>query len=504
MSVLRCALVALALLSVGVASAPVTSLPGLNEPMPSAIDAGYITVDATNDRRLFYMFVESQRSPSTDPLMIWLTGGPGCSSMFAMFTEHGPFTLNFTANGTGLLVNPYTWTTEANIIYLESPAGVGFSTSNVTSDYTTGDRRTADDSYAFLQGFLARFPQFQSNPFWVIGESYGGHYVPELVQRIAHGNQQLKSQRRRAGAAGGIHINLQGLMAGNPWTDPVTEAFGVVENWWDRAIMSEATYTSIKKHCTYRDITFWIVNNVTAGGQMTSEVKRARWMNALKQLQADLKSPIGRKALNGWTGPNTECFNALYQASMIQFGAVDIEGVYFDVCNAGTRGDIPDQPNWCGANQMQTYLNLPEVQAAIHVTAPFPPAWYSCSPWVSYSTPDTQNSVTYIYKAIIGSYGKPGPSMYGNMSVLVYSGDNDAIVPYTGTRKWLRTLNLTIVEDTHEWYSMTNGQQVAGWAVNYAEGLTFSTVRAAGHMVPFAQPKRALDLFHNFLANRKL
>ena len=318
------------------------------------------------------------------------------------------------------------------------------------------------------------FPQFQRNDFWVAGESYGGHYVPELVQKILN----------EKGNSGRIPINLKGMMAGNPWTDPYHEAFGVVENWWNRAIMAEATYNTIRSTCTYRDITYWIVNNVTAGVYLSPEVRAARWEHALTHQKR-----------NRLPETSSECFAALQEASLVQFGAVDIEGVYFDVCNPGTRGDLPYQPNWCAANQMQTYLNIPAVQQALHVSAPVPPMWYSCSPWVNYSFEDTTRSVEHIYRHVTTST---------DLHVLVYSGDNDAIVPYTGTRKWLRVLNRTIVDDVHEWFVDTNGMQVGGWAINYAERLTFTTVRGAGHMVPFAQPQRALHMFKTFLEKGKL
>lgn len=75
----------------------------------------------------------------------------------------------------------------------------GFSYSNTPSDYTVGDVRTANDTYTFLLGFFKLYPQYQGRPFWITGESYGGHYVPEAAKRIVDGNAQ-----------GGFQINLEG------------------------------------------------------------------------------------------------------------------------------------------------------------------------------------------------------------------------------------------------------------------------------------------------------
>ncbi|XP_020594794.1 putative serine carboxypeptidase-like 53, partial [Phalaenopsis equestris] len=88
--------------------------------------------------------------------------------------ELGPFRVN--SDGKTLQRNIYAWNNVANVIFLESPAGVGFSYSNTTSDYDkNGDKRTADDSYTFLVNWMERFPQYKNRDFFITGESYAGH-----------------------------------------------------------------------------------------------------------------------------------------------------------------------------------------------------------------------------------------------------------------------------------------------------------------------------------------
>ena len=80
--------------------------------------------------------------------------------------------------------------TEANVIFLESPAGVGFSYSNTTSDYEeSGDSKTAEDAYIFLVNWLERFPEYKGHSFFLTGESYGGHYIPQLANTILSNNK---------------------------------------------------------------------------------------------------------------------------------------------------------------------------------------------------------------------------------------------------------------------------------------------------------------------------
>lgn len=88
---------------------------------------------------------------------------------------------------------------------MESPAGVGFSYSNTSSDYgTNGDRKTAADNYTFLVNWLRRFPEYRSRDFYIAGESYAGHYVPQLAHHILALNK--RSPRNH------VIINLRGIM----------------------------------------------------------------------------------------------------------------------------------------------------------------------------------------------------------------------------------------------------------------------------------------------------
>ncbi|KAM3377151.1 hypothetical protein P3S68_009564 [Capsicum galapagoense] len=75
-------------------------------------------------------------------------------------------------------------TVMADVLFLESPVGVGFSYSNRSSDYVTGDKQTSEDSYTFLINWMERFSEYKNRKFYIAGESYAGHYVPQLAQLI--------------------------------------------------------------------------------------------------------------------------------------------------------------------------------------------------------------------------------------------------------------------------------------------------------------------------------
>ena len=151
----------------------VEKVPGFSGPIPFSQYAGYVPVNTTAQRFLFYWFVESQSNPSTDPVVLWMNGGPGCSSLDGFVTEHGPFLMN--PDGKSLRANEFAWNKKANVIYLESPFEVGYSFSK-SKDNVWNDVKSADDVVQFLYIFFAEmFPQYQKNAFYIAAESYGGH-----------------------------------------------------------------------------------------------------------------------------------------------------------------------------------------------------------------------------------------------------------------------------------------------------------------------------------------
>ncbi|XP_019365282.1 PREDICTED: lysosomal protective protein-like, partial [Gavialis gangeticus] len=140
-------------------------------------------------------FVEAQSSPETRPLVLWLNGGPGCSSMDGLLTEHGPFLVQ--PDGASLRYNDYAWNQVANVLYLESPLGVGFSYSD-DKQYTTNDTEVAHNNYLALKEFLRLFPEYSNNDLYLTGESYAGIYIPTLAQWVMQDpSLKLKVRGRR-------------------------------------------------------------------------------------------------------------------------------------------------------------------------------------------------------------------------------------------------------------------------------------------------------------------
>lgn len=177
----------------------VKTLPGYSGDLPFQFETGYIGIGEEEDVQLFYYFVESQRSPRKDPLMLWFAGGPGCSSLRALFYSSGPLSFD-TANYSGglptLYDNPFAWTKVVSIIYLDSPVGTGYSYSRSLEGYYTRDKKAAAQVYEFLRKWLLKHPTFKYNQVFIGGDSYAGKVLPAVVQDIYNGVHSWKSRDR--------------------------------------------------------------------------------------------------------------------------------------------------------------------------------------------------------------------------------------------------------------------------------------------------------------------
>ncbi|KAJ7520944.1 hypothetical protein O6H91_19G031300 [Diphasiastrum complanatum] len=428
--------------------------------------SGYITVDEKTGRSLFYWFVEADvPDPTSAPLTLWLNGGPGCSSVGGgMLSELGPFYPD--KDGLHLQLNPYSWNKVSNIVFLESPAGVGFSYSNSPNDYNTGDAKTAEDAYVFLQKFWQLYPLLSQNHFYIAGESYAGHYVPQLAALII--------EKQKLGLSS---IKFKGIAVGNAWTDPAIDNYGAAFFWWTHAIISDETFHGLTTSCDFAKV-----------GPLQNKDPAL-----CDQFVTDADNDLGnccnlQNFINIYDIYVDVCLSAQAHAQAVQFAK------QLNRNTTGALGALPLLSSFydpCIDNEVQAYLNRPEVQAALHANVtrlPYP--WTDCSNLLNYSYKDVLSSVLPTYHTLLQS----------GIEIFVFSGDVDAIVPVTGTRSWISKLKLEIKKEWRPWFV---NSQVGGYVTEY-KGLTFVTVRDAGHMVPYTQPARALHLFSSFISGKPL
>ncbi|XP_054815388.1 serine carboxypeptidase-like 40 [Prosopis cineraria] len=410
-------------------------LPGQPEDVNVSQYGGYVTVDKVAGRALYYYFVEAQESDRHKlPLLLWLNGGPGCSSLgYGAMQEIGPFRVN--SDGKTLYTNKYSWSLAANILFLESPAGVGFSYSNKTSDYdNNGDRKTALENYIFLRNWLKRFSEYNSSEFYIAGESYAGHYVPQLADTILHHNNHPNSSS---------FINLKGILIGNAAINDETDSRGLWDFLASHAIISDKAALDVQL-CDFSNVA---------------------------------------------TNLSNECQETLEEIET-NIIAIDLYNIYAPLCHNYNLTSLPKPQTEvidpCNEVYVKAYLNMADVQEALHanvtkLTHDWSPCGGPITKWL-----DSPDTVLPLLHHLLNH----------DVRVWIFSGDVDGRVPVISTEYSIELLNLTAMTSWHPWFV---DREVGGYTQIYKKNFTFATVREAGHKVPSYQPARALSLITHFL-----
>lgn len=283
---------------------------------------------------------------------------------------------------------------------------------------------------------------------------------------------------------------------------PAVDSTGALRFWMSHGIISDVAFHGAMQTCDLASI--WPLA-VRARGGALKEPRTALLTSPTPPLQQ--QSTASAAATDGHDDRKCEEY---IDMAMAQFEDINIYDVYADVCladaqrldgpSAARPGPALRQPRYdpCIDGEVETYMNRPDVQAALHANSTAdgtaqPGPWVTCTPRIQYSHDDVLTSMIPVYEEQLLGAG---------LELLVYSGDIDAIVPVIGTRKWVRDLGLGVEESWRAWRSGTG--QVGGWTVRYKKGLTFASVRGAGHMVPYTQPERAFYMFSRFVHGKPL
>jgi carboxypeptidase C (cathepsin A) len=167
----------------------VSSLPGyINFSGLFDMYSGLLQLKPDPLMNMHYIFVTSMSATKdTDPLVLWLNGGPGCSSLLGFAQEIGPCLLQPGAKTFDTNLNPYAWNNNANVLFLENPPGVGFS-QNEDKNFSYNENNTATNAYLALVEWFKLFPEYKTRDFWITGESYCGMYIPYLANEIINKN----------------------------------------------------------------------------------------------------------------------------------------------------------------------------------------------------------------------------------------------------------------------------------------------------------------------------
>ncbi|XP_016504046.1 serine carboxypeptidase-like 20 [Nicotiana tabacum] len=468
-------------------NALITQIPGFNGTFQSKHYAGYVTIDENHGKKLFYYFVESEKDPTEDPVVLWLNGGPGCSSFDGFVYEHGPFNFELGKTSESLPIlhnNPHSWSKVSSVIYLDSPVGVGFSYSGNESDYKTGDLKTASDTHSFLLKWFEIYPEYLKNPFYISGESYAGIYVPTLSYEVAKGID-----------AGVVPvINFKGYMVGNGVTDDIIDGNALVPFAHGMGLISDELFEEVTTLCNGN---FYEPASNNCSDKLNQVDQDVADLNLYDILEPCYHSKDSSVISTG---------NSRLPMSFRKLGETErplpvrkrMFGRAWPFRAPVREGHVPTWPEIlngahvpCTDDRVATaWLNNEEVRKAIHakettVTGP----WELCTGKI-HLIHDSGSMIKYHKNLTARGY-----------RALIYSGDHDMCVPFTGSEKWTRSLGYKIVDEWRPWYV---NEQVAGFIQGYDNNLIFLTIKGAGHTVPEYKPREALAFYARWLEGKNI
>ncbi|OWM79154.1 hypothetical protein CDL15_Pgr003325 [Punica granatum] len=435
-TLLAAALLLLALTDSAAANTIVETLPGWSGKLPFTLETGYVTVGDNDDIELFYYFIESERNPVRDPLLLWLTGGPGCSGFSGLVYEIGPLTYDYaTFNGSlpTLLPNPYSWTQIASIIFIDAPVGTGFSYSTSQSGYYSSDTKSARDIYTFLRKWIIDHPKFSLVPLYISGDSYSGMIVPQVTQLVLQGNE----------AGLNPYLNLQGFILGNPVTDLHNDENARVPFMHRVSLISDEIYESAKTNCNGEYIHPSLANSTCIDDIRTIAEC------TIKVCDAQILEP--------------KCSFAKPKPLGLSWGKK-----FFDEDMPSEYLKLPTEhdESWCrNSNYVLSYVwaNNEEVQEALNIRKNTIPNWVRCNKSLAYDS-NLVSVTEYNYNIIKDGY-----------RALVYSGDHDMLIPHTGTEGWIYSFNMTVVDDWRPWF--VDGQIAGGRVIQHQSTILSNAFR---------------------------
>lgn len=396
--------------------------------------AGFITVNKTYDSNMFFWFFPAQNDPADAPVVLWLQGGPGGSSLFGLFVEHGPIMITKDIKATSRNI---TWNEKYSMLYIDNPVGTGFSYTKGDAGYAKDEVDVARDLYSCLTQFFQAFYQYQKNPFYATGESYAGKYVPAISYKIHTENPTAK-----------VKINFQGMAIGDGLCDPESMMGEYATFMYNIGLLDE------KQRGYFQSMT----------DQAVAFIHDGKYFDAFK---------IFDLLLNGDLTPYKPYF----------YNATGISNYYNFLLT-----EEPAEFEYYGK-----YLADPTVRKAIHVGN------------LTYN--DGEAVEKHIINDIMASVKPWVATLMDNYKVLIYNGQLDIIIAVPLSEAFINSVSWNGQEDYRKadrliWKVDEKDKEIAGY-VRQVKTFYQVTVRNAGHILPYDQPRVGYDMIQRFIENKK-
>lgn len=476
--------------------------------------AGCDTKTNGDSCRIHYWMALAENNPSDAPVVLWLNGGPGSSSILGFLQEEGP--LMISAKGS-LMKNPYSWTKYVNLLAIEAPIGVGYSyCSNQVNKKVckNTDRYTASTSRAALVDlFATKFPEYKTNDFFIVGESYAGVYIPTLTKEILDHTD----------------INLKGIAVGDPCTDNKAQADSMDSLWYAHkyGLVDDEIYDLLWNKCDVR-----LPNLMTRGGvhhvvhEANKELKEITDAKIRKKRAMELFHDVVLGGTVDDLKDSPECTLALRKYLFSSSGGLSQswKDLYIDDYSLfAPVSTLEDK-------QMKAYMSRKDVREALHVTESPTSTWPHSDVGFDYlkeyEACNWSDNIILKGTSMIDIYQEIVPKLERTW---IYNGDTDPCVSYEGTRLAVKQILINELDggSYHPWFynqtaasidllaeksamfgpnlvTQDMGAQFGGEVTDYDSGLKFVTFHGSGHMVPQFRPQAALHFLQKFVQGEQL
>ncbi|KAK4541290.1 hypothetical protein LTR36_008206 [Oleoguttula mirabilis] len=422
----------------------VHALPGAPDPLLKMY-AGHVEVSPEHHGNMFFWFYKNRHIANRQRTIIWLNGGPGCSSMDGAMMEIGPYRVK--EDGT-LRLNEGSWDEFANVLFVDNPVGTGFS-------YVDGDSYVhelddmAKQMVTFLEEWFAIFPEYAHDDLYIAGESYAGQHIPYIASAILDRN-----------ALNSAHAwNLSGLLIGNGWISGPDQYPAYLQFAYEAGLITPGT-------------------------------------DADRQIQDQQKTCFADLDKGGKDHVDTTSCEAILQ-DILRTSTKQLGGKCVNMYDVRLDDSYPS----CGMNwppdlaQVTPYLRRADVISALHINADKKTGWEECNGQVSnaFRAYHSAPSVTLL------------PAILEKVPITLFSGDKDLICNHIGTENLLSTLHwngATGMETSPGVWAPKRDWTFEGEPAGQyqtARNLTYIRFYNSSHMVPFDYPRRTRDMLDRFM-----
>ncbi|KAL1879889.1 hypothetical protein VTK73DRAFT_6701 [Phialemonium thermophilum] len=410
--------------------------------------AGHIEITPEHNGNMFFWHFQNKHIANKQRTVIWLNGGPGCSSEDGALMEIGPYRL---ADDKTLVYNNGSWNEFANVLFVDNPVGTGFSYVD-TDSYIHELGEMADQFIVFLEKWFALFPEYMHDDLYIAGESYAGQHIPYIAKHILDRNRQEDDHNK---------WHLKGLLIGNGWISPVEQYEAYLQFAYEKGLIKKGSETANRLESQQRVC----LKELAVSRREVDHGSCEAILQDLLQLTSYINSDGQR-----------ECYN-MYD--------VRLRDVY-PSCGMNWPPDLA---------HVTPYLRRKDVVQALHINPNKNTGWTECNGAVgaNFRATESQPSVTIL------------PDILKEVPILLFSGSEDLICNHLGTEalignmQWNGGKGFELSPGTwaprRDW--TVEGEPAGFW--QEARNLTYVLFYNSSHMVPFDYARRTRDMLDRFM-----